>query len=301
MRIKKVDSKSIILHENTEVKFKTAGNTREVQFSAGVNRRCPIQNITKDRYLDRETGEIKERKKSENRYQSPKSVRKSINKLMDLIRCNATEKSYCKWLTLTYADAMTDHEKVYEDGKMFLRRLQRYLNNQTDLSDGQKKFKRITVAEPQGEKHDNSWHLHILLIFEDVAPYISNEAIAGLWRYGMTDTHKVYDADGLALYFKVYLSDVEYIESDEDYDVVEKVVNRESKQFIKGGRLKYYPTGMPLFSTSRGMRRPVVEKISHKEAMERVSDCQLVFRETFLIGEDKKDGNIIDKRYYKKQ
>ena len=166
MRIKKVDSKSIILHEETEVKFKIAGNTREVQFSAGVNRMCPIQNISKDKYLDRETGEIKERKKSENRYQSPKSVRKSINKLMDLIRCNTTETSNCKWLTLTYADAMTDHEKVYKDGKMFLRRLQRYLNNQTDLSDGQKKFKRITVAEPQGEKHDNSWHLHILLILK---------------------------------------------------------------------------------------------------------------------------------------
>jgi hypothetical protein len=111
MRIRKVDSKSIILHENTEVKFKTAGNTREVQFSAGVNKKCPIQNISKDKYLDRETGEIKERKKSENRYQSPKSVRRSINKLMDLIRCNATETSHCKWLTLTYADTMIAHER----------------------------------------------------------------------------------------------------------------------------------------------------------------------------------------------
>lgn len=96
-------------------------------------------------------------------------------------------------------------------------------------------FKRITVAEAQGEKHDNSWHMHILLIFEDIAPFISNDTITELWGHGMTDTHKVYDADGLALYFKVYLSDVEYIESNEDYDVVEKVVNGESKQFIKGG------------------------------------------------------------------
>lgn len=127
--------------------------------------------------MDKETGEIKERKKSESRYQSPKSVRKSINKLMDLIRCNATEISCCKWITLTYAEVMTDYTKVYEDGKMFLRRLQRYLNNQTNLSEGQKSFKRITVAEPQGENHDNSWHLHILMIFNDIAPFISSEAI----------------------------------------------------------------------------------------------------------------------------
>lgn len=138
---------------------------------------------------------------------------------MDLIRCNATETSYCKWITLTYADAMTEHKKIYEDGKMFLRRLQRYLNNQTDLSDGQKTFKHITVAEPQGEEHDNSWHMHILLIFEDVALFISNDTITELWGCGMTDTHKVYDADGLALYFKVYLSDIEYVDGDEDFDV----------------------------------------------------------------------------------
>ncbi|KAB1438073.1 rolling circle replication-associated protein [Candidatus Galacturonibacter soehngenii] len=300
MKIRKVNSNQIILHENTEVKFKIAGNTREVQFSAGVNKKCLIQNISKDKYLDKETGEIKERKKSENRYQSPKSVRKSINKLMDLIRCNATETSSCKWLTLTYADVMIDHTKVYEDGKMFLRRLQQYLNNQTELSVGQKLFKRITVAEPQGESHGNSWHLHILLIFQDIAPFISNDVITELWGHGMTDTHKVYDADGLALYFKVYLSDVEYVEGDETYDVVDKVVDGKSKQFIKGGRLKYYPTGMPLFSASRGMKRPVVEKISNKEAMERVSDCKLVYQETFVIGDKEKKGNLIDKRYYRK-
>lgn len=301
MKIRKVDSKSIILHEESEVKFKIAGNTREVQFSAGVNKKCPIQNISKDKYLIKETGEIKERKKSENRYQSPKSVRKSINKLMDLIRCNATEKSYCKWLTLTYADAMTDYTKVYEDGKMFLRRLQRYLDNQTELSAGQKAFKRITVAEPQGESHGNSWHLHILLIFDEVAPFIPNKEIADLWGHGLTDAHKVYDADGLALYFKVYLSDVEYVEGDETYAVVDKVVDGKSKQFIKGGRLKYYPTGMPLFSASRGMKRPLVEKISYKKAMDRVSDCRLVYQESYVIGDKKKTANIIDKKYYKKE
>ena len=180
MKIRKVNSNQIILHENSEVKFKIAGNTREVQFSAGVNKKCPIQNISKDKYLDKETGEIKERKKSENRYQTPKSVRKSINNLMDLIRCNATDPSCCKWMTLTYANVMTDHEKVYEDGKMFLRRLQRYLNKQTNLSEGQKSFKRITVGEPQGDGHGNSWHLHILLIFEDVAPFIPNKEITEL-------------------------------------------------------------------------------------------------------------------------
>lgn len=306
MRIKKVSSDTIKLYETSQVKFKTAGNTREVQFTAGNNNCCPIQNIAKNKYLDKQTGEIKERKKSLSRYQTPKSVRKSINRLMDLIRCNATEPTHCKWITLTYADAMTDYTNVYEDGKMFIRRLQRYVNKSEEIADSQKSFKRITVAEPQGESHDNSWHLHILLIFDVPAPYIENNVIAELWGHGITDTHKVYDADGLALYFKAYLSDLEYEgdENEEDMSnspsVVVKDVNGNDKKFIKGERLKYYPTGMPLFSASRGMKRPIVENISNKEAMERVAGCKLVYRETYAIGDENR-GNIIDKRYYKKQ
>lgn len=128
---------------------------------------------------------------------------------------------------------------MYEDGKMFLRRLQWHLDKQSNLLDGQKKFRRITVAEQQGEGHGNSWHLHILLIFEDTAPYIANEVIADLWGFGITDTHKVYDADGLALYFKAYLSDVEYITDGEDSNIetVEKLVDGVSKQFIKGEQI----------------------------------------------------------------
>ena len=45
-----------------------------------------------------------------------------------------------------------------------------------------------------------------LLIFDVPAPYIENNMIAELWGH----THKVYNADGLVLYFKAYLSDVEY-------------------------------------------------------------------------------------------
>lgn len=185
MRMKKVSSDAIKLYENTQVKLKTTGNTREVQFTAGNNNHCPIQNISKDKYFDKATGEIKERKKSVNRYQTPKSVRKSINRLMDLIRCNATGPSHCKWLTLTYANAMTDHTKVYEDGKMFLRRLQRYLNKSEEIFDSPKSFKRIMVAEPQGENHNNSWHLHIILIFDVPALFIENDVICDLSSKGV--------------------------------------------------------------------------------------------------------------------
>ena len=100
--------------------------------------------------------------------------------------------------------------------------------------------------------------MHILLIFEDTAPFIANETIAEIWSHGITSTHAVFDGDGLALYFKAYLSDVQYEDdSTDDEDkpaTVEKLVDGVPKQFIKGERLKYYPTGMNLYSSSRGMK-----------------------------------------------
>ena len=307
MRVRKVNSNDVKIHDSVQVKLKTAGNTSVVQFTAGNNKTCSVVNLSKDTYLDKKTGEVRQKKKSESRYQSPKSVRKSINRLMDLIRCNATHPAKCKWLSVTYGDVMTDGKQAFLDAKLFLRKLKRYLAKQIDLTSGQKSFQYITIAEPQGERHGNSWHLHMLLIFDDTAPFIANDTISELWSHGITSSHKVFDGDGLALYFKVYLSDIEYednnVDDEEKTDkpaIVEKLVDGVTKQFIKGERLKYYPAGMNLYSSSRGMKKPVVEELTNKEAMARVGDADLVYRETYSIGDDMK-GNLIDKRYYKKK
>lgn len=40
MRVRKVDSDAIKLYESSQVKFKTTGTIREVQFSAGINKKA---------------------------------------------------------------------------------------------------------------------------------------------------------------------------------------------------------------------------------------------------------------------
>ena len=52
-------------------------------------------------------------------------MRKSINRLMDMIRCNATDSAKCKWLTVTYADVMTNGKQAFLDAQLFLRKLRR--------------------------------------------------------------------------------------------------------------------------------------------------------------------------------
>ena len=326
-KIRSINSNQLYIAQNAEVSLKFAGNTAQVTFTAGKNRKCPIKNLSKDEFIDLSTGEVKKRQHSTNRFQSPKSVRKSITSLMDLIRCNATNPNNCKWITLTYSEEMTDCKRVFKDNKAFLRKLRSYLKKQK-LTESKTDFKFIAVAEPQGQTHGNAWHIHLLLIFSSNAPYISNQDITELWGCGMTDTHKVYDADTLALYFRAYLSDVEYVDDDKSDDsadiyfdilseyereqlekakdgtsnasIVTKNVGGVNKKFIKGERLKYYPTGMPLYSCSRGMNRPTVERVVNKDVKDKLKNYYLSFRQSFIIG-DKDKGNIVDKRYYQKK
>ena len=102
MRVRKMNQVDVKLHDLTKVKLKTAGNTLVVQFTTGNNKTCSVVNLSKDTYLDKRTDEVKTKRKFESRCQSPKSVRKSINRLMDLIRGNATEPAKCKWIMVTY-------------------------------------------------------------------------------------------------------------------------------------------------------------------------------------------------------
>ena len=95
-KIQSINSNQLYISQNAEVSLKLAGNTAQVTFTAGKNKKCSIKNISKDEFVDLSTGKVKKCRHSENRFQSPKSVRKSINSLMDLIRCNAANPNNCK-------------------------------------------------------------------------------------------------------------------------------------------------------------------------------------------------------------
>lgn len=46
MRIRKVNSVDVKLHNLTKVKLKTAGNTSVAQFTAGNNKTCTVRNLS---------------------------------------------------------------------------------------------------------------------------------------------------------------------------------------------------------------------------------------------------------------
>ncbi len=72
--------------------------------------------------------------------------------------------------------------------------------------------------------------------------------ILDLWGYGITDTHKVYDSDGLALYFKVYLTDIEYSDK------------TDVRRFSSASKLARFAGIAPLTLSSNGKGKDLATK-----------------------------------------
>ena len=58
-KIQRIASEQLKISKNAKVSLKMAGNTAQVTFTAGKNKKCPIKNISKDEFVDLSTGEVK--------------------------------------------------------------------------------------------------------------------------------------------------------------------------------------------------------------------------------------------------
>ena len=63
-KIQSINSNQLYIAQNAEVSLKLAGNTAQITFTAGKNKKCPIKNLSKDEFLDLSTGEVKKRRQT---------------------------------------------------------------------------------------------------------------------------------------------------------------------------------------------------------------------------------------------
>ena len=303
------------LEENYKVKnyqmvrVKEMGNVVELMFQENRNNSNVIKKISANEYIDTRTGEVKEFVHIENRSQAVNEVRKSLSRLRDYINTNVTNVEYCKWVTLTYKENMTDTKKLYKDFEKFNKRL-RYA-----LSKEGYKYEYIVAMEPQGR---GAWHAHMLMIFDCKAPYIDNDFMAKTWSHGFTSTKKLdKNIDNLGAYLTAYLGDMELTEAVENvglfnimdknsninYPVVEVEVNegdkKVSKAILKGLRMVLYPPKFNLYRCSRGIKKPIVSYEREIDAQKKISAGTLTFERTIKLTDADSDySNVINYRYY---
>lgn len=285
---KKTDFQGI--KKDSIVRYKKTGNVSEILFMSTRSRGSQIKKLNKEEYIVLKSGLVLNFNHIENRADDLKSVARSLALGRDMINSNVDDPKNCRWLTLTYAENMTDPKRLWLNFKVFIR----------DARNKYGKFEYITAAEPQGR---GAWHMHTLLIFDHKAPFMKNEDISDLWAQGFVTVKKIDDVDNVGAYLTAYLGDYAL----EDYDgningikgIKTAVVNGKEKKFVKGGRLHMYPPGFHIFRWSRGVRRPEVERMKYEKAKEKVGTAIPTYTETKTLT-DEKSGfeSILSREYY---
>ena len=125
------------------VTVKEMGNITEVRFMTN-DMGAVIRKIDKNTYRNLITGQVLEYKHGNSRVDSVKNIAQSLKRLREIINTNVTDTKKCLWATLTYAENMTDHKRLYEDYRRFNMRFQRYLQKNNLPS-----CEYIACAEPQ--------------------------------------------------------------------------------------------------------------------------------------------------------
>lgn len=278
MSIKRLHNYKIKLHQLVD--YTEMGNVTRIRYMLHRNNSCNIKRLNADNYIYLPTGEVKEFQHISDRSQCLKSVERSLRCLRELLNTNVVDVKKCRWITLTYAENMTDSKRLYSDYVLFWKRFKYWCNK-----NGYGKPEYIIACEPQSR---GAWHIHAVFIFEQKAPYIENSVLRTLWGQGFVKIKKLDDVDNVGAYLTAYLGDMSLDEYKEDKpksiwvgDVKEIEVEQNGekikKKYLKGARLFMYPPKFNLFRYSRGICKPVTEVMTYKKAKEKASAATLTF------------------------
>ncbi|TNO59940.1 rolling circle replication-associated protein [Bacillus cereus] len=279
------------------VKVTTMKHIVEIQYLEKVNTKAHIRKLDSERYIDLETGEIRAFERTDNRGQGENSLRKTFNRLMELINTNFTGSPQELFVTLTYRGELqtNDTKRVYEDFKNFMKRL-KYKYKKTTTIDY------INVLEPHAT---GNFHMHVLLRFNDLENiYIPNTELAKLWGNGFVTVQSLQGVDNIGAYLSAYLADIEIPEDNAKMleghpDLVEKEVSGQKKKFMKGARLVFYPTGVNIYRKSKGIVEAEKEKMSYKNAQKKLGAATPNFKYGVELIDNEKDfRNTLIKEQY---
>ena len=247
--------------ENSPAQVTIMGNIIRTTTYAHQPIAPPITRISKDEYIDHRFGEVFTYTHGNgSRDGNAQSLWRTMQAIRDTVNAAAPDASRVRWVTLTYAENMTDTQRLYRDAQAYTRRLYAYCAKR-----GYSRPEWITVPEPQGR---GAWHLHALYIWRDKAPFIPNADLRALWKQGFVKIIQPQDCDNIGAYLSAYLTDMP---PDDD------------GRKHKGARLHLYPAGMRLLRTSRGIDRPAVIRTDYAEAKKYVDALTPTYETSGII------------------
>lgn len=272
----------VIVTPNDLVTITRMNHVTEIQYMECMNTQQRIQKLSEDRYLVLDTGEVKEFIRTENRSESKTGLYKTFKKLRYLINNNFIGAANELFVTLTFAPDSDGYRPLIKDTdylaascKAFQQRLRRKY--------GCVEF--IRVLEPHEDGHA---HYHMLIRFDDYDKiYIPNEELNRLWGKGFVNVHSLKDIDNIGAYVSAYLSDIELnVQTGLDecrQNNNAQVLEKDGKKFIKGGRVKYYPSGTQIYNKSKGIKEPGRSRMKYKNAKKIVGSRKPTFEKNIVL------------------
>ena len=212
-----------------------------------IFRHCPfeppeeprVERLDERHYLVKSSGEIRRYSlRSEVKGDNLRSVRQSFNRLKTLINANVDGNDRIRFVTLTYAENMTDNSRVSGDMRRFFKRMRGLYGA----------FEYIYVKERQGR---GAWHVHCVLFFDREAPFMPNTEgdcpVRDAWGRGWVNVQGFSgDVNNLGNYLCAYLTD-------------------DDCSGKKGARLANYESGIRLYNCSRGISRPTEARVAWED------------------------------------
>lgn len=297
MQEPKKENEVVILPDDI-VTVTTMNHLTEIQHMKKMNTRATIKKIDKDNYIDLSTGEIKEYKHIENRSESYNSLRQTFKKIRYLVNSNFTGQKNELFVTLTYAENMTDNKRLYADVKKFMMKMRYKYKERSDID-------YLSIVEPQGR---GAWHVHMLMRFNRLnSVFVPFNELAEMWGHGSVTIDRLDGVDNIGAYVSAYLADVEltdetlYTAFRDETSVVEKELNGEKKRFVKGGRLHMYPPGMNLYRKSKGIIFPERKKMAYKNAKKIVGSAKPHYSKRYDIENQDFENTIQYEQYNSKR
>ena len=282
------------------VKVVEMGNVTEILHMERRNTKATIKMLEGgERYVNLSTGEILPVQKHDSRKEQKNSLYRTFQNARALINTNVTDVEKVRWITLTYAENMTDTKRLYDDFRKFNMRFQYYCEKH-----GYGKAEYIVMMEPQGR---GAWHCHLLYIWQHNAPYIPNQELAELWQQGFVKIKKLDDVDNVGAYLTAYLGDMEITEIDKlkgsQYTLktveIEENGQKVKKSYIKGARLEFYPAKFNMIRHSKGVKQPTETYMTLEDAKKKVLGATKTFESSVKISDDANGfNNVISKAYY---
>lgn len=311
--MKKYKQEDILLDPTVPLKVVEMGNVTELLYILNRNTKQTVLMLPDGQYCNISTGEIKDCIKHNNRSELKNSLYRTFRALRNVINANVVDVDNVRWITLTYADNMTNTVQLYKDFEKFNKRFQYHIKKL-----GYNKAEYITVAEPQGR---GAWHMHLLYFFDKKAPFLQNDTVlAPMWSHGFTKIKKLDNVDNVGAYLTAYLGDMDLqdlFQGDNLLDYLKYNTygdelnmqfgdirisgdeNGNKKYIVKGGRLPFYPLGFRIYRCSRGVNRPVEYYLPQKKAEKLVSKSKLVYEKSMVFEDAEKDYfNVVNKRQY---